>query len=297
MNIATCPYCGGNSVPRFTVGDVNRRISNEQFEYCECPSCGLLFLNAPPQDLGRYYAADYYYIPRDAAELARCAEPERYKIDMVQRFMAQGSLVEIGPSSGCFSYLAKRAGFAVTAIEMSQACCVFLRDVVGVAAIQADDEIAALGGVSDADVIALWQVIEHLRAPWELIRVAAGKLKPGGILVIAAPNPAALQFRLLGRRWVHVDAPRHTTLPSADFIAAVAAQHGLKTQLVTTQDPGSLSWNKFGWSVFCANYFSGRFAQRVARRVGHLIAWLMTPLESRAGAGCAYTIVLKKDAA
>ena len=39
-------------------------------------------------------------------------------------------------------------------------------------------------------------------------------LRRGGVLVVAAPNMAALQARLGGRTWFHLDVPRHRTILS-----------------------------------------------------------------------------------
>lgn len=297
MNDSVCSYCQGKTSSRFRAKDINRRISNELFEYHQCKSCGLLFLRNVPQDLGAYYPNDYYYIPSGTEELARCAAPERYKLELVRQFKTSGKLIEIGPASGNFAYLAKQAGFDITAIEMSHRCCVFLRDVVGVSAIESTNEVASLREAAEADVIALWHVIEHLTAPWEIIQTAARKLKPGGVLVIAAPNPKSFQFRILKTRWVHIDAPRHVTLPSPEFIMRVAAECGLRTVLLTTRDEGSLGWNEFGWQFFFLNFFTNSYARRIMNLLGRIVSRIMAPLESREGAGTAYTMVLTKDRA
>ena len=302
MNTIVCPYCQGKTFQIFQVKDVNRKISSELFNYFECESCGLIFLHNIPSNLGAYYPDNYYYIPASKAELAKCAEPERYKIDIVKRFKTHGSLIEIGPSSGCFSYLSKQDGFDVTAIEMSHRCCVFLRDVVGVTAVESTNELVSLNEAAEADVIALWHVIEHLASPWELIQTAARKLKPDGVLVIAAPNPQSLQLRILNGCWVHIDAPRHVTLPSAEFIQRIAAASGLKTVLLTTRDKGSLGWNEFGWRFFLANQFKtntikNRYVRMSVAILGRIISIIMSPFESREGLGTAYTIVLQKSSA
>ena len=58
----------------------------------------------------------------------------------------------------------------------------------------------------------MFQIIEHLIDPWDTLQAAAESLLPGGVLVVATPNPGAFQFRFLRGRWTHVDAPRHTAL-------------------------------------------------------------------------------------
>jgi len=289
-----CPYCGGDAPLCLQARDTNRRISHEVFLYHECRSCGLLFLRNVPENLGDYYPEEYYYLPATIAELSRCAAREVYKVELVKRFQPAGKLVEIGPGSGSFAHLAKQAGFDVTAIEMNRRSCTFLREVVGVSVIESADELSSLQAIGTADVIALWHVLEHLRAPWELIRVASTVLEPGGILVLAAPNPDSLQRHLLKSRWVHLDAPRHLRLPSARLIERIARAEGLETALLTTCDRGSIGWNQFGWRLCFGNAFRGRLMRRGAQLTGAVVSHLMAPLEAREGVGTAYTMIFRK---
>ena len=127
-----CPACGAASKLSFRVGDRNRRISDISFNYYQCPHCRFIFIDQPPKDLGRYYAGDYYSLPDLAADFERDAAPERYKIDIVKRFAPGGRLVEIGPARGNFCYLAKKAGFEVTAIERDRRCCDFIQRCLGI---------------------------------------------------------------------------------------------------------------------------------------------------------------------
>lgn len=179
-------------------------------------------------------------------DLASAAELERYKIDIVTRFVKNGKLLEIGPASGGFACLAKQAGFDVEVIEMNKECCEFLEGKLGVRVINSHNEQEALAKLEQKSVIALWQVIEHLRDPFGLLTEACNKILSGGILVIAAPNPDALQFRILGRHWVHVDAPRHVYLIPQNVLVEKAKAMGMKLVFATTNDVGSIGWNKFG---------------------------------------------------
>jgi len=101
---------------------------------------------------------------------------------------------------------------------MNKQCCDFIQNELGIRTIQVNNLVAAFEGLSGYDVITLWQVMEHLPDPWSTLKAAVEKLLPGGILVISAPNPASFQFRVLGRFWTHVDAPRHLTLIPSDNI-------------------------------------------------------------------------------
>ena len=292
--ILPCPNCKAHSEPYFISKDYNRHISNETFHHYRCPECELIFISPIPEDLGAYYPDTYHFVPDSVDYLEKASGHERYKIEIVQRFARTGSLLEIGPSYGCFTYLAKKAGFNVDAIEMNARCCEFLHDIVGVHAINSDDPVQTLRQGGPYDVIALWHVIEHLPNAWATLEAMCSRVKPGGYVVLAAPNPDAFQFRVMGRYWPHVDAPRHVMLIPMKLLVDRMERLGMKAELITTRDEGSLGWNTFGWEFFFGNLSSQRHVKRVLHHVGRLVAKLFVPIERREGKGSAYTMVFKK---
>lgn len=292
---APCPQCREESPLYCRVGDVNRKTTKEEFDYFRCPSCGIVFLWPVPDGLDRYYPNDYYAIPHSLEAFSKNAKLEQYKVDIMQRFASGGRLLEIGPAYGSFTYLAKQAGFDVDAIEMNGACCRFMIDVLGVRATHSLDTDAALRNSGVYDVIALWHVVEHLPDPWASLKLLAQHLNPGGVLIIAAPNPRALQFKLLRRFWTHLDAPRHLELIPSNVLSEQARQLGLIPVLITTADRGSLGWNKFGWEMSLANFLTNRYGRWALRQCGRIISKVTAPLERVNGFGSAYTVVFRKE--
>ena len=102
-----CPLCSAEATPAFSVGDRNREISSERFDYWRCRSCHTTFLVNPPDDLGIYYPSSYYGLP-SATELDRVAEGEAPKLALLAPFVAGGRLIEIGAASGAFARAAAR---------------------------------------------------------------------------------------------------------------------------------------------------------------------------------------------
>lgn len=289
-----CSGCAGEMAPFLETRDHNRAASAEVFRYERCPRCGLASLANVPADLGAYYAAGYHEIPASAAGLERGAQHDAYKIELVQRFVRRGRLLEIGPGWGAFCFSAKRAGFDVEAIERDARCCEFLRSELGVRAIQSDEPAAALEQASAPDVVALWHVVEHLPDPWSVLAAAARKLAPDGVLVIATPNPDAFQLRVFGSRWTHVDAPRHVHLVPMTLLRERMAKLGLVTELMTTTDPGSLGWNDFGWRFSFANLTARGALKRPLRLAGRIAGQFAAVVDRREGRGSAYTAVFRK---
>jgi protein-L-isoaspartate O-methyltransferase len=294
---ARCPYCSGQALPRFRARDVNRRTSESEFSYFQCTSCSLIFVSPIPDNIGRYYPPEYYYIPSSLEELARGAEHERYKIDMIRQYAGSGRLLEIGPATGAFAYLAKQAGFKVETIEMDARCCKFLKEVLDIPAIETEDTISALKVARPFDVIAMWHVIEHLPDLWPTLDAIVDRLLPGGILVIAAPNPASFQFRFLRRYWAHVDAPRHVHLIPTRVLDEFMRRIGFETISTATNDEGCLGWNLFGWTYSLTNWTDSPFLKRRLHFVGTMIARALAPVERKNGLGSTYTMIFRKGAA
>ena len=292
---ARCLLCGGDARLAYRVGDLNRRLSDDTFDYYRCSSCEAVALASIPAELGRYYPAEYYRLPESVEGLKDLATEERYKLDIVRRQRTGGRLLDIGPSQGAFAYLAKQAGFEVTTMEMDPACCRFLERVVGVRVIETDDPALALRSEGDYDVITLWQVIEHLPSPWEVLAEAALRLRPGGLLVIATPNPESLQFRLFGRYWFHLDAPRHLQLIPVSEIVRRGASLRLRPLHLTTRDRGTLTNNFAGWQSSAVNWLSDHSIRSLERKLGGILALVAAPVDRLGRLGSAYTLVLTPE--
>jgi hypothetical protein len=127
-----------------------------------------------------------------------------------------------------------------------------------------------------------------------VLEQAAKALQPGGVLALAMPNPDSLQFRLLGGRWAHVDAPRHVFLIPFATLRARMDDLGFDVGQVTTSDPAGRYWNAFGWEYALRRHPARRSSMRATRTCSRLLALGLAPLERRGMNGTAYTAVFVK---
>ncbi len=291
-----CPLCGGQTRHVFDAADLNRATDDERFAYSCCAVCASWFQPEPPRDLAPYYPQAYYELP-SAAELDRLAQSQAPIARMLlERAGGAGRLIEIGPGEGVFARAAHNAGFDVTAIEMDARACQHLRDAAGVQAIESAEPERVMPTLPPSRAIVMWHVIEHLRRPWEVIERAAANLQDGGVLAIATPNPASVQFKLLGRRWAHLDAPRHLYLIADDALERRCAELGLQLHSTTTTDAAGLHWNRFGWQYALRRPPRSRPPSRVQTALSGALARALAPIERRSANGCAYTsIFVKRD--
>lgn len=296
-NTISCAKCGSPAKLRYKAKDYNKKMSNLVFDYYRCETCHYIFLDPVPADLGKYYPTSYYEVPKDQGELAEVAEKlQQWKLDTLLRFGKGGRLLEIGPAYGLFSFLAKRAGFDVTGIEMDARCSAFLRDVVGITVVNTDDVVTAMKALPKFDVIVMWQVIEHLPDPWAALTAAADNLAPDGILILDTPNPDAFQFKVLGHRWAHLDAPRHVTLIPAALMTTHLEAHGMKPDLLTADDVSARGFNGFGWAYSFMHLFGDNPLGKLAHFSGRVLAKLLIPIERTGWRGSTYTAVFRKQA-
>ena len=288
-----CPRCGGPSQYALQATDRNRGITRSRFSYRRCAQCGVLWLPEIPPDLAAYYPAGYHHLPAKD-ELAAEAAAEAPRLELIARRVGPGPMVEIGPSHGAFAYAARQAGFDVVGLEMDPLCCEYLRDVVGVQAINTNEPGAALAEVAPSRAVVMWHVLEHLPDPWGVLRAAAGNLEPGGVLAVATPNPESLQFRMFRSRWLHLDAPRHLTLVPLPAMREELDRLGLSLVSATARDPVGLDLNRLGWARSILRPPALRPDPRLSHTAGRALTALFAPLETRALCGAAYTAVFQK---
>lgn len=257
---------------------------------------GHVFLDPIPADLERYYAEGYQPIPKGEAELAELAKGDAYRLEPIKLLKPSGTFLEVGPWIGRVAYSAKQAGYAVSVLERD-GDCVSLLQRCGIDAIQSVDPARSLRELGRKfDVIGLWHSIEHLPRPWEVIQAAARALNPGGLLVVAAPNPESAQFRLFGKHWVHLDAPRHIHFLPISLIDAIAGKEGLVTLERTTDDQLAQEIDTYG-----LNFEIRRRGWRSKDLPLRMVNWMNRTIRSlsRSGAplnGGGYTVIMQNPA-
>ena len=292
--VIACPLCSGPTETAFTTHDRNRAITAERFRYRRCTACRSLNLENVPADLGAYYPDEYFSLP-DMPGLRAQAARERWRMALVAaHIQPPGRLTEIGPGNGIFAIQALDAGYDTVVVEMDARACAYLRDTVGAEAVQSAAPEEALATMPRSHVIAAWHVLEHVAKPWALVDAAASNLHPGGVLVIATPNPRAFGLRALRGRWPHVDAPRHLFLIDHEALVVRAAAAGLELVTLTDVDPGGLHWNAFAWHYALRRPGCSLRRDKAAHLAGRALARALAPVERRGLRGAAYTAVLRK---
>jgi 2-polyprenyl-3-methyl-5-hydroxy-6-metoxy-1,4-benzoquinol methylase len=217
-----CPMCGARDeeilceAPDATPGDARPLV----FAVVRCRQCTLAYTNPRPdaRSIGQFYPSDYrpHRRPRKLREAGSSSlwgrwsgrtHPER---EGELPWVGRGRLLDFGCGGG--SYLKRMAdqGWRVTGLDAA---------VGAVRNVQTELGLPTLVGTlphpdlqpCTFDVITMWQSLEHVHEPLQILREAFQLLVPGGKLIVACPNADSWPFRQFGANWFGLDLPRHLT--------------------------------------------------------------------------------------
>lgn len=220
MEYIPCPMCGADdSALVFEGGDL-LHPGEETFKLNRCRVCDHYYLNPRPsvEQIGDYYPEDY--MPFQSAiedeqqwwkRLDRRHGRYRRCKPVHQAAGKAGRLLDVGCATGVFMDGMRHFGWEVEGVEPTAYAAAYARERFGFTIFEGRLEDAPYPD-SSFDAITLWDVLEHVHEPREVLTHINRLLQPGGLLVMSLPNPDSLEARLLGRYWAGWDLPRHLNL-------------------------------------------------------------------------------------
>ena len=303
QSLITCRTCSSRSCHGYLIAeDLNQGKSNELFPYYLCNDCSSIFLHPIPSNLGFFYSRDYpAYAVKNSEDIENdfnCLE--HAKLEIVRQYVPSGKLVEIGPAAGRFLSVASRAGYEVLGIEQDAECVEYIKNTLGLDVKLSNKPADELSQIeAGCDVIVAWHVIEHLQDLKGFVSAASKAIsKPGGVMVVSAPNPQAWSFKIFGRFWVHLDAPRHLTLIPLEALDQLMTDQGLERIACIYDDPVGLKLNRMGWQNSLMNLSRNRSLRQPWLAVlGRIMSVAMSLFDRMSRGGAAYTVVYKKTMA
>ncbi len=170
-----------------------------------CSGCGLVYLNPRVSQeiaLSSYTnAIDPRFVEQNDGRirtfkrtLAKLAHEYSIKPSKTTK------VLDIGCAGGAFVKAAEDFGLSAIGIEPSAWMCEYGRDKYGLDLRQGTLEDFKLEAES-FDVISLWDVLEHIYAPAEILRECERLLKPDGLLIVNYPDYDSVARKVLRWKW------------------------------------------------------------------------------------------------
>jgi 2-polyprenyl-3-methyl-5-hydroxy-6-metoxy-1,4-benzoquinol methylase len=225
----------------------------ELFQYLECQACGCLQLINPPEDMSRYYPANYTAFGglrqlkfstlqglRDQVRkrrnegffgkqswLDRCLT-NRYENLQLRAFAGMGldrkaRILDVGCGSGILVADLRELGYE-NVLGLDLFIPRTLDDGNRVRVVKG--ELQDLTG-TNWDVIMFHHSFEHMPNPSAVLRVARNLLNPGGHCLIRIPV-LGWAWQHYGVHWAQLDAPRHLFLHTVKSFRLLVEAVGLE---------------------------------------------------------------------
>jgi 2-polyprenyl-3-methyl-5-hydroxy-6-metoxy-1,4-benzoquinol methylase len=208
-SMSTCPLCAYPAQSYLTLPHTVVRL-------CTNASCALMF--AFPQLNSEQLDAAYrhFYYPASNSEPAPYENtPEAIlrhtfaQAGSVFGPLAGKSLLDFGCGVGGLCGIGREYGLKTTGIEPDPFARQQAMKDRALNVYASIDALRAADPEARFDIITMWDVIEHLREPWNELTQLSALLRPGGRLLLSTPNAGSLRARLQKHRWENIVNPTH----------------------------------------------------------------------------------------
>ena len=236
-----CPACASQ--------EAHKAFEKYELDYVVCLDCGTMYINPRPTPaiLEMFYATSenyqywnkYVFPASERARSERIFRPRAERIgDICRRNgIDNGVLLEVGAGFGTFCEEVRRLGIFRRVIAVEP-----IPDLAGTCRRKGleviEKPIEHVRFESDTvDVVASFEVIEHLFSPRDFLISCARVLSPGGLLVITCPNIKGFDLVVLQALSKTVDV-EHLNYFHPVSLSHLVTQCGFETLEVLT--PGKL---------------------------------------------------------
>jgi SAM-dependent methyltransferase len=227
---SACLVCGGRSRPSHLPG------------LFSCERCGFVSadLSIPDDALASLYGRNYF----QGGEYGNYLDDEEaLKLNFRARIAdLQGiipsfescSLFEIGCAYGFFLELVGPCVQHAAGMDISDTAARYAREVRGVDARSGD--YLTMSIPKPADIIVMWDTIEHLKRPDLFIAKATRDLTAKGYLALTTGDIGSLNARVRGRNWRMIHPPTHLHYFSVPTITRLLERCGF--EVIHVSHPG-----------------------------------------------------------
>ncbi|MBA3496810.1 MAG: class I SAM-dependent methyltransferase [Gemmatimonadales bacterium] len=200
---ACCHVCGSTGYSPFTC--------HSDYHILICDVCGLRYLWPQPhtQAIEDTYSKEYFTsshsISRGYGDYLADAPNHRTTFRNRLKLLPQPAgdmrLMDVGAAAGFFVEQATLAGWQAEGVEPNDFMATYAREKLG-AKVRTGTLTSLSLPSNHFDVVTLWEVIEHLPQPRQLLIEARRLTRSGGLLALSTPDCRSIVARLSGKRWL-----------------------------------------------------------------------------------------------
>ncbi|HXN47196.1 MAG TPA: class I SAM-dependent methyltransferase [Bryobacteraceae bacterium] len=307
-----CPACSSPDLHvLFDAHDRLYRATTDRYRIIECAQCRLIRLDPTPKTPAILDHPTRWPTGDSAADRFErtyrrflFADHTGFILRAIEEAGEGGPVLDLSPEGGLLRAILMEHGLPVIGLDHSEEAAAANSRAHGTPAVCADLLAAPLAPAS-CRAIAMLQVLEHLDSPVASIEAAYALLRPGGRLILQAPNAACWEFLLLGENWSGLDVPRHRINFRASDLESLLQAAGfeiLRRKHFSLRDnPASLAMSLAPWLAPAVRRARGTLEGPAVKLVKHLLwcglmaaALPFTLLEAACRAGSTVMIEARK---
>jgi len=195
MKSHPCLVCDGSDYQRYLTEVYS--LNERSFDLIRCRSCGMVRIEPPPEteEVRALYNAAYFnqdfscgvrkgtYLESEAMRV----EEYREILNLIRPYRPAGKLLEVGCAAGSFLNYARRSGYEVAGVDVSEWAARTAAEQFGLQ-VRVGRLFEAGYPEASFDVAFLGDLLEHEPDPLGLLLEIKRVLKPHGLVAIKAPT-------------------------------------------------------------------------------------------------------------
>jgi SAM-dependent methyltransferase len=218
----SCLLCGAPNLDALFICD--DYITRVKCRIMQCRACGAGSTVPPSEDPNTYYPTQY----RRYGPIIQRILKHSYR-NMARHWAAgsscNGRVLEIGSGPGWMLEEFAALGWNAVGLEREEIAAAYQ----GKATVLSGG-LEALPEGDQFDLVLLFQALEHMTDPLDILRSCRARMPKGGRLIISVPNFESWQARWAKSDWFHLDPPRHLFHFTPNSLAELFQKAGFKAK-------------------------------------------------------------------
>lgn len=202
-----------------------------EFRLRDCSSCGLQSWDPPIAGSAEWYESSAHYLTSPFGSWLGW----NHQCALAELQSTARTVLDIGCGDGRFVYAAARCGIDAAGIDHSQRLVRLGNERHGGARLSQTSIEAFQASGRTFDAVTLFEVIEHVARPLDLLATAAGIVRPGGRVIVSTPNRLGYPF---GRH--PMDRPPHHLTRWTPATLRTALERAGYTEVRLVLSPGKV---------------------------------------------------------
>ncbi len=269
----SCPVCGCEGVD----------ILYREYSIYRCPRCthAYYFSDGLSQEASGVYDVSYFkgeeYFDY-TAEKPALSKNFKARLDKVLKYLGSGRLLEVGSAYGFFLELAS-AHFEVEGVEPVEEGVRHAREYLGLDVFCGDYTSRGLKP-ENYDVVCMWDVLEHLVSPRDVLEKISKEMRPGGILALTTGDISSLVAKARKANWRIIHPPSHVHYFSAGSLRRLLEDAGFELREIaypgSYRSLGAVVYNVFVNDLRSKDRRGPGFIYAVARALAGVAVYMNT---------------------